>query len=526
MNTNVENRTQNTTRSIAWGVIAKIVGIIMPFLVRTVMIYTMGMIYTGLSSLFTSILQVLSLAELGVGSALVFSMYEPMANADDDKVCALLNFYRKAYRIIGLIILVIGLALMPFLNYLVAGEVPSDVNLYILYGIHLLNNALGYFLFAYKQSLLQASQRVDLINKIDTVLKIVLNTIQIIVLLLFHNYYAYAIIVPAITILNNIWTAYITDKYYPQYKCNGNLNKEELDSIKKKVGGMIFQKVGSVVLMSVDTIVISSFLGLRQLALYQNYYFIFQALNSFFGVIFSALIPSVGNSLITSSKDKIYRNFKKFNFMYAGIATWCAACLICLYQPFMEVWVGKENMLDMGMVVLFTLYFFIFKWCDMLQIYQDASGLWWDARFIPLLGALLNLVVNIILVQIISLAGIVISTIISIFLVFDIGYSVVIFKRYFSDIPHSLAKFWLGQFYYFFCMFIASLAMYFITNHFVTFDSAILRLIIDALLCVIVPTGILLFMWHKLPEYIDAKEFVLNIINNFLNKNKNKEVVE
>jgi len=144
--------------------------VVLPFITRTVMIYTMGMQYVGLGGLFTSVLQLLSFAELGIGGVLVFSMYKPIAENDDSKVCALLNFYKKAYRIIGFIILVAGLLIMPFLRNLIAGDLPEGINLYLLYAVYLLNNVLGYFLFAYKQSLLAASQRIDIISKISMVL--------------------------------------------------------------------------------------------------------------------------------------------------------------------------------------------------------------------------------------------------------------------------------------------------------------------------------------------------------------------
>ena len=151
------SRVKNASRNIVWGVLNKIVVLLLPFITRTVMIYTLGMEYVGLSSLFTSILQVLSFAELGIGSALVFSMYEPMAENDDKKICALLNLYKKTYRIIGVIILVAGLAILPFLNYFVNGSVPNNINLQILFVIYLLNNLVGYFLFAYKQALFTAA---------------------------------------------------------------------------------------------------------------------------------------------------------------------------------------------------------------------------------------------------------------------------------------------------------------------------------------------------------------------------------
>ncbi len=192
------SRTKNATRNIVWGVMNKGISIFLPFLVRTVMIYKMGLQYVGLGSLFSAILQVLSFAELGVGSALVFSMYEPMERGNEEKINALLNYYRKAYRIIGGVILAIGMILLPFLKYLIKGEAPSEINLYYLFGIYLLNNVLGYFLYAYKQSLFMASQRVDRVSVINSLTQVLMCLLQIISLLVLGNYYVYAAIIPIV----------------------------------------------------------------------------------------------------------------------------------------------------------------------------------------------------------------------------------------------------------------------------------------------------------------------------------------
>ena len=163
-------KTKNAVRNIFFGAVFKIITLLGPFIIRTMILWIMGSEYIGLNSLFTSILSFLSLAELGVGSALVYSMYKPIAEDDQDMICALLNLYRKMYRIIGMIILGVGLLLLPFLNKLVKGEAPADVNLYILYLIYLFNTVISYVMFAYKQSLLTAFQRSDIISKRSAVI--------------------------------------------------------------------------------------------------------------------------------------------------------------------------------------------------------------------------------------------------------------------------------------------------------------------------------------------------------------------
>lgn len=511
------SRTENASRNIFWGVFNKVVSLGLPFATRTVMIYTMGMQYVGLGSLFSSILQVLSFAELGIGSALVFSMYKPMAEGDDDKVCALLNFYRNAYRIIGSIILLFGLVMMPFLENLIAGDLPEGVNLQALFSIYLINNILGYFLFAYKQSLFTASQRMDIISRIGMGLQLLSNVCQILLLVLLRNYYLYVIVIPVITCLNNLCIGVLTDKYYPQYKCRGNLEKKELKVIKKKVGGMVFQKIGGIVLSSVDTIVISAFLGLTTLAFYQNYYYIITSIFGFLTVIMQSIIAGVGNSVATETTNKNYNDFKKFNFIYIWIVAWCTTCLLCLYQPFMRLWVGKENMFEYGMVVLFALYFYVHKWCDMLYVYQEACGIWWETKFVPLVAAIVNLIVNIILVKVIGLPGILISTIVAVVFIYDTGYSKVLFNTYFRTIQGGLKKYWTRQLFYLLTAVLAS-AVTGIICSFIKIPSSLVTIIINGVICVVVPNLIFILIWRNLPEFGYAK-VILNRIVGKLVKN-------
>lgn len=511
------SRTQNASRNILWGILSKIVSLVFPFITRTAMIYILGIKYVGLGSLFTSLLQVLSFAELGIGSALVFSMYKPIADGDVPKVCALLNFYRKTYQVIGTIMLLLGLAMMPFLRYLVASDLPEDINLHILFLIYLFNNVLGYFLFAYKQSIFTVTQRIDIISKIGMVIQSILSVTQILALFLFQNFYVYVAVIPVITFLNNICVGMLTDKYYPQYKCIGVIAKEELLLIEKKVGGMVFQKIGGIVLSSVDTIVISSFLGLTSLALYQNYYFIITALFGFLTIIMQSIIAGVGNSVASESVEKNYNDFKNFNFLYIWIVAWCSTCLLCLYQPFMTLWVGQENMLGNEMVVLFAIYFFVQKWCDMLYVYQEACGIWWETKFVPLIAAIVNLVINIALVIKIGLPGILVSTIASVVLIYDTGYAGVLFKTYFKQIDMGLKKYWIRQLIYFIVA-ITSSALTVIGCALINIASPVLALITNGVVCLFVPNIICFVAWKNLTEFAYVKGMVLKIVRKLVKK--------
>ena len=221
-------RTKNASRNITFGILLKIIQIVIPFLLRSAMTYFIGFQYLGLNSLFTSVLQVLNLAELGVGSAMVYSMYKPIVDDDTKSICALMKMYRLYYRVIGLIVLLSGLILLPFLPKLIKGNVPADINIYVLYLLNLSATVLSYWLFAYKNSLLQAHQRTDITSKVMLITNMFQYVLQFLVLWLFKNYYLYVIVMLFTQALTNIITAIIVSKMFPNYNPEGKLEKEEI----------------------------------------------------------------------------------------------------------------------------------------------------------------------------------------------------------------------------------------------------------------------------------------------------------
>lgn len=407
-------RTRNAARNIVFGTLLKLYNIIVPFVMRTAMIYFMGVEYLGLNSLFISILQVLNLAELGVGSAMVFSMYKPIAEDDETTVCALMKLYRTYYRAIGLIIAVLGCALLPFLPRLIKSGVPEGMNLYLLYLLNLGATVLSYWLFAYKNSILAAHQRNDVANKVAMITGTLQYGAQFLVLWLTRNYYLYIIVALLAQVMTNVMTAVRADRLYPQFKPYGTLDKAEVRKINQRMKDLFTAKIGSVIYDSADTIVISAFLGLTMLAIYQNYFFVLSSVYGFVVIVFTACQAGIGNSLVVESQEKNFSDFKKFTFIITWIGMFCTACLLCLYQPFMELWVGKDLMLAFSAVLCFAIYFFVRLYNQLFNFYKDAAGMWHEDRLRPLVASLTNLGLNLILVQYIGIYGIILSTVIAI----------------------------------------------------------------------------------------------------------------
>ena len=435
-----DGRLKNSIRNTVSGIASRIITIIFPFIIRTVIIKKIGMDYAGLNGLFSSVLMMLSISELGFGNALVYSMYKPIAEVDNDKVCALLNFYKKVYRIVGCVILALGLCLLPFIRSFINGDVPADINVYMLYLVFLINTVIGYFAFAYKSALLTASQRVDVSNRISICVNLAMYLAQFAVLWALRNYMAYVILSPIFTVITNIVQSIVVDKVYPQYKCRGSLEKGELKDIYKNVFALIGEKIGATVLLSTDTIVISAFLGLTDVACYNNYYMIISALRNLVMVIFDSIRPSVGNSMVTESLDKNYRDFNKISSLFVWISGFCSISLICLFQPFMRIWVGEEYLLSKATVIMFGIYFFGWKMLDVLVLYRDAAGMWWYGKSRPYVVSVLNIVGDILLVRFFGLDGVVFATLFTSVCMSYPWLLGILFKRYFKGKPWDYLK--------------------------------------------------------------------------------------
>ena len=419
------SRLKNSINNIFFGFLSKFVQTLFPFFIRSLFIKKIGIDCLGLTNLCTSILGVLSLADLGFAGVIVFFMYKPVAENDTNQVALLLNYFKKIYRVVGLIILFCGLVILPFLKSFIHGDVPANVNVYIVFLIYLLNSVISYFLFAYKSSILNANQRLDIENKLSTVVSLITYFAQTLILLLCSNIYVYLIVLPLSTTILNIIRAKIVDRLFPSENFIGKLSAEERKDIRTKVLATFFFKIDSIVIKMADSIVISSFLGLVTLANYNNYFLILNGIMGFLEVIQSSIRPSIGNSIVSESVEKNYFDMKKLFFVFSYLLILSGSCFLTMYQPFISLWIGDEYLLPYSTVIWLVVYFYAWYFILPVNIYKDANGFWNQDRFRPLIEAPFNLILNIILVKIIGLNGVLISTIATIvFISFPVIYFV------------------------------------------------------------------------------------------------------
>lgn len=467
---------------------------------RTAMIYFMGIQYLGLNSLFVSVLQVLNLAELGVGSAMVFSMYKPIAEDDYPTICALMNMYRSYYRLIGIVIACIGTLIIPFIPKLISGSIPEDINIYVLYCLYLGSTVLSYWLFAYKNSILLAYQRNDVISKISLVACTVQYGLQLFMLSLFHNYYGYIIVMLMMQAFSNVATAIIADRMYPYFKPNGTIEKKEQEKIKQRIKDLFTSKIGGIIYDSADTIVISAFMGLTALAVYQNYFYILNSVSGFIYIIFASCTAGIGNSIVVESKEKNVKDLSKFTFIICWISGFCSCCLLCLYQPFMELWVGEDYMLAFSAVICFVVYFFCRQLNTVFNVYKDASGMWHEDKYRPLAAALTNLILNLILVQFMGLYGVLLSTVLAILCVGMPWLLHNLFAWIFEkkDLRPFIKKL------IFYCIMVAiSCVVCYLVCSFVNLQ-LIPTIIIRAIICCIIPNLIFYLVYRRTEEFQGA----------------------
>ncbi len=507
--------TKNALSGTVWGVMDKTVAVLFPFIIRTVIISELGAEYTGLSSLFISILQVLSLAELGFSSAVVYSMYQPIAHGDTKQISALLKFFRKVYFLIGIFVLFLGILIMPFLNNLISGSVPADVDIYFLFLIYLINTTISYLLFSYRSSLLSAHQREADISKIRMVSNIVMYLLQIVVLIKYRDYYMYVILLPIFTFLYNFASYIYVKQKYSNIKCEGNISKEQKKSIAKNVSALLLHKIGSVTVNTADNIVISAFLGLVVLSNYTNYYYIIAALTSIIFILFNSLTAGIGNKLITSSSEENVSGFFIIFYLSAIIISVCTVSLSAIFQNFITLWVGKEYLFDNLTMYLVCLYFYIHTIRRTIIMYRDASGMWRYNKWQPIVSALVNLTINIILIQIIGIKGILLSTIISM-LVVDIPWET-------KQLINKLFTISVNDYYIklikYSCITVLSCLLVYFIDKYIIFDNLMVMIVIKSIIAVLISSSIFIVFTRNSCEYAALKLRITNFLNSRFKNN-------
>ena len=426
------SRTKNTARNMLMAVILNIVTIAVGFFTQRIFLHILGAEYMGLNSLFANILSALAVAELGIGSAIIFSMYKPMAEDDRSTIRALMAFYKKCYAIIGLVVLGLGLVILPF-TPLIVGEQSLDINIQIIFAISLADIVLSYYL-GYKRSIIFVAQKNYIIDFVALLYVIFVSALQMLVLFLTKNYYLYLLVRLTFRILQNVALNTIAGKMFPYIKEPNPpaLSKTIRKDIAKKVKGLIYHKVAYFVVLGTDNIIITTFLGLFVNGLYSSYYLIISSLQGIVGQVITATTASVGNLLVEKNKPKQFDVFRKIRFMDFWLATLGAAGLLIVMDSFISVWLGPEFLLGFDVLVVLAINYYVFITRYSFSVFKEAAGIFYEDRFVPIIESLVNIVASLILVNIFGLAGVFMGTIISSMVLFVYSYPKFVYKNLFG----------------------------------------------------------------------------------------------
>ena len=408
---------KNVRRNMAANALSSAIKLLFPFLNRTLFLWLLGPEYLGLNGLFSSILGVLMLAELGFGMAVVCSMYKPVADDNRELICAYLKFYRTVYRCVGAAIFIIGLALLPFLGKLVHGNVPADIDLHVLYTIHLVNTAASYFLFAYRGSVLCAHHRNDVVTNIRTAVSVAQYLGVFLILLVTRNYYHYVIATVAFTVVQNVLLVAASRRLFPDIEPRGTLPADLRRRVVADVKAIFMHKVGGVITNSTDNLVISAFLGLVAVAAYGNYYYVVTAVAGLVAIVYSSMTGGFGNKIYTESKEENFRLLMRMNRLSMIVVIFCSAMMSALYQPFIALWTKDDPALVRHALTpaLMVFYFYIMQSRQVLLTFKSAASIWRQDRWKPIVAGAVNLVSNILFVifrpDAYKLDGVIFSTI-------------------------------------------------------------------------------------------------------------------
>lgn len=406
-------RTKKSIRNIATALVGQFLGLLITFFARMVFIRVLGAEYLGVNGLFTSVISMLSLAEMGLGTAIIYSLYRPLALGEEQKIKALMRFYRSAYHRIGLVVLVLGLSILPFMDFIIKGN-PIIPNLNLIYCLFLADSVSSYY-FTYKRSLIVADQKSHIVTTYHAVFFTVSNVVQLVALVLTRNFILFLVVRFLFNLLENLMLARKAEALYPFLKTRtlSELEPEEKKGIYRNVKALFFHRLGLVVLEGTDHILIAAFAGIVQVGLYSNYYLVITALNSIIGQVFSAVTASVGNLNALESHAKQYLVFKAIflaNFWFYGFSS---ICLYVLVNPFITLWLGKEYVMNEWIVTLIIIIFFVTGMRKATLMFRDSLGLFWNERYKPLFESVINLVASISLVVHFGIIGVLLGTLIS-----------------------------------------------------------------------------------------------------------------
>lgn len=406
-------RTENSARNLITALLGQGLGLLVSLFSRIVFIHFLGKEYLGVNGLFTELLTMLSLVELGIGPAIIYSLYKPLAEKDYKKVHALMKIFQKAYIIIGFLVMFLGILTTPFLHYIIK-DIPDVPNIRIVFLLFTLNSSISYF-FSYKRSLLIADQHRYIATIYRYGFYIFLNLFQMLFLYFTQNYLLYLILQIIFTLLENIAVSLHSDYIYPflRNRSSTRIDKATASQIIRNTKALVINKIGGMIVFSTDSILISVMVGTVFVGLYSNYQLIIRALKLVIDQVFNSLTASIGNLHVTDTVRKSMQIFNALFFLNFWIFGFCSISLYNLANPFIIIWLGEDLLLPANITLIITINFYIDGMRKATLTFREAFGLYWYDRYKHIFTAIINLSASVVLVRKFGMAGIFYGTLVS-----------------------------------------------------------------------------------------------------------------
>lgn len=504
MKFNTKSRSENVFKNITIGIGSQLIILLTSFVSRTIFIQQLGAEYLGVHGLYSNILAVLSLAELGIGNVMVYSLYGPVAEKNEAKINALLNFYKKTYRKIAFAVLIIGICLIPLLDIITKSEVVYQ-ELVLYYVLFLLNSIVSYFV-AYKSALINVDQKMYILQKINTSVTLCRDVFQITFLIITKSFVLYLIIQIIFTVLNNFFISLKADKMYPFIKVKMDSIKIDTSNIKENIKSVFIYRIGSVIMNNTDAILISVIVSTVSVGYYSNYNLIITTVILFIGMFIKTLYSSIGNLNAEGNKLKSYEFFNSLLLFFHGLSTFFSLTFLVVFNDFITIWLGETYLLGVDVVIAIVVNFYIQHIIAPVWIYRETMGLYSQIKYVMIIAAVINLILSIILGIHWGFAGIIIATAMSRILTI-IWYEPRFLYRIKFDQP--IRNYWGRQFKYMIISLIAAYLSVLLTKDIATSLSLIMVKIFIVFLIVIGVFGITNF---KSKEFKMLYGYLTNII--------------
>ena len=500
------SRLKNSALNFASGFLGRVLTILLNFAVRTIFIYCLNEAYLSVNGLYSNILTVLSLAELGFGSAMVYRMYAPVAVKDYQKTAALLQFYKKIYIIIGVVIFLLGLCVIPFMDYIIKDK-PDISGLTLYYILFLVNTSISYWFSSYKASVLYADQKEYIKTNVQNTMAILQSGLQIVLLLLFRKYLLYLLIQLAGNIFLNLYVAHLVDKRYPEIQTyqGASLSAEERVQIRKDTEALVLSRFGHVALNGTDNIIISAVVGVLWVGRLSNYTLICDSVTSVLCQITAAITGSLGNFFATEDKHAGYALFKKIEFLNFWLYGFSFIALVTLLDPFVQIWAGERFVLGLPISIAIAINFFVAGYMNTLWVFRSTIGLFKQGKFRPILVAILNIILSIFLGKLWGVFGVLFATFLSRAAI-SLWYDPLILHRYGFEV--SCKPFFARYFRR--VLLLTTILIVMLTIRYVVLSSAttVLRFAVMTMFTAIVPNAIFWLAYHRCEEYAYFRSIV------------------